>query len=191
VRLRITHIPVWTKVCLLTPWHDYIHGHAAVASNHDCSVANGTALDNVGAVAASLSSDVPALSGRRYPLSVDGGYAWVGDGELERSGGGWQEPQDIVGAPVHELGVACTSTVRETLAGDDGAEELVLPAHILAWSSALSVFYLFADLWAALTCAGSYPALPQVAPWTTLPRAREAPPMEESLTMVEVDNYWL
>ena len=48
---------------------------------------------------------------------------------------GWgdrgQERQDVVGALVHELGVACAGTVAEALASNDGAEELVLPAHIL------------------------------------------------------------
>ena len=132
VGLGVGHVPVRVQVGLLAARDQDAHGGTAAAGDDDSGGARragGTDLRR--AIAARLAVKQPVLPSSGDRLSMDGGERGVGDGEREGRADGREERQDIVIACVHELAVACTGAVRESLARSDGAEELVVPADIL------------------------------------------------------------
>ncbi len=137
--LGVCHVPVRVQVGLLAARDQDAHGGTAAAGDDDSGGARragGTDLRR--AVAARLAVKQPVLPSSGDRLSMDGSERGVGDGESEGRGDGREERQDIVRACVHELAVACTGAVRESLARDDGTEELVVPADILYITATLA-----------------------------------------------------
>jgi hypothetical protein len=132
VSLRVAHVPERVQVGLLTTGDHDAHGHASADGDNDGLVARRAGIANlVRAVAARLPIERPMAAGRSDRLAVDkeGG---VVNGECKGGLGGREKRQDVIGARVHELAVACPRAVGQRLARRDGAEELVIPADVLS-----------------------------------------------------------
>lgn len=135
--LCVPKVPVRTEVDLLAARYHDIHRCAAIAGNKGCdSSRRARRADNIRAVAACRTPDAQVQATSGDCLAVDSRQVRIGDGKLEWPRGWGQESQDIVAALVHKLAVARPCAVREPLACDDGAEELVLPTNILPKPSA-------------------------------------------------------